>query len=51
LPSNAADDSATNRDVVRLTRENARLVKQLMQTDAALEIMGKLGTPPRPVRL
>jgi transposase len=61
LPSNAADDSAAKRDVVRLTRENARLAKQLMQTEAALEIMGKLGvllesisestgTPPRPVR-
>jgi hypothetical protein len=43
----------------RLTRENARLAKALTQTEAALEIMGKLhvllesisestGTPPPP---
>lgn len=53
------DGSAARREMDRLTRENARLVKQLTQTEAALEIMGKLhvllesisestGTPPRP---
>jgi len=59
LPAIAAKDSATAREVAHLTRENARLSKQLMRTEAALEIMGKLhgllesiserpGTPPRP---
>jgi transposase len=59
LRANAAGDSAAAREVARLTRENARLTKQLTQTEAALEIMGKLhgllesiserpGTPPRP---
>jgi transposase len=54
----AANDSAAAREVAQLTRENARLSKQLMRTEAALEIMGKLhgllesiserpGTPPR----
>jgi transposase len=58
LPSMRADDSAVRREMDRLTRENARLAKQLTQTEAALEIMGKLhvllesisegtGTPPR----
>jgi len=47
------------REIDRLTRANARLSKQLTQTEAALEIMGKLhvllesisestGTPPLP---
>lgn len=59
FPANAADDSAAAREVARLTRENARLTKQLTQTEAALQIMGKLhgllesiserpGTPPQP---
>ena len=38
----AANDSASAREVAQLTRENARLSKQLMRTEAALEIMGKL---------
>lgn len=61
LLSNPVDDSAAQREVARLTRENARLAKQLTQTEAALEIMGKLGvllesisestgTPPRPTK-
>jgi transposase len=56
--SNTIDGSVDAREVARLTRENARLVKHLTQTEAALEIMGKLGvllesisestgTPPR----
>ena len=60
LPSNGdADGRAARREMDRLTRENARLAKALTQTEAALEIMGKLhvllesisestGTPPRP---
>ena len=59
LPAIAAKDSATAREVAHLTRENARLSKQLMRTETALEIMGKLhgllesiserpGIPPRP---
>jgi transposase-like protein len=43
LLSNTVDDSVAAREVARLTRENARLAKQLTQTEAALEIMGKLG--------
>lgn len=50
-------DNATRRENERLARENARLTAQLTQTEAALEIMGKLhvllesiststGTPP-----
>ncbi|MFB9785564.1 transposase, partial [Rhodococcus baikonurensis] len=35
-------DAATRKEMARLTRENARLAKQLTQTEAALEIMGKL---------
>ena len=61
MPANAANGSAAARDVAQLTRENARLTKQLLQTEAALEIMGKLhgllesiserpGTPPRPTK-
>ena len=61
LLTNVVDDSAAQREVVRLTRENTRLAKQLTQTEAALEIMGKLGvllesisestgTPPQPTR-
>jgi transposase-like protein len=61
LPAIATDDTAAAREVARLTRENARLTKQLTQTEAALEIMGKLhgllesiserpGTPPRPTK-
>ena len=61
VPANAANGSAAARDVAQLTRENARLTKQLLQTEAALEIMGKLhgllesiserpGTPPRPTK-
>ena len=38
----AANDLAAAREVAQLTRENARLSKQLMRTEAALEIMGKL---------
>ncbi len=37
-----ANDSVAAREVAQLTRENARLSKQLMRTEAALEIMGKL---------
>ncbi|WP_405176967.1 hypothetical protein OG225_12250 [Nocardia sp. NBC_01377] len=54
-------DAAARRENERLTRENDRLAKQLKQTEAALEIMGKLhvllesisestGTPPRPTK-
>jgi transposase len=61
LPSKRADGWAARREMDRLTRENARLAKQLTQTEAALEIMGKLhvllesisestGTPPRPTK-
>jgi transposase len=61
LPAKLSDDSAAQRELARLTRENARLSKQLTQTEAALEIMGKLtvflesisentGTPPRPTK-
>lgn len=57
----AVNDSATAREVAQLTRENARLTKALTQTEAALEIMGKLhgllesiserpGTLPRPTK-
>jgi transposase len=42
LRANATNDSAAAREVARLTRENTRLTKQLVQTKAALEIMGKL---------
>ena len=35
-------DAVTRKEMARLTRENARLAKQLTQTEAALEIMGKL---------
>ncbi|WP_433654082.1 hypothetical protein ACQPW1_22890 [Nocardia sp. CA-128927] len=56
-----AVDTAGCRENQRLTRENARLAKQLKQTEAALEIMGKLhvllesisestGTAPRPTK-
>ena len=59
LPSKHADSRSARREVDRLTRENARLAKALTQTEAALEIMGKLhvllesisestGTPPPP---
>ncbi len=59
LPATVCDDSVAVRELARVTRENARLSKQLEQTEAALEIMGKLhgllesiserpGTPPRP---
>jgi transposase len=59
LASKGADESAGRREMDRLTRENARLAKQLTQTEAALEFMGELhvllesisestGTPPRP---
>ena len=59
VPATTSDDSAAVRELARMTRENARLSKQLEQTEAALEIMGKLhgllesiserpGTPPRP---
>lgn len=59
LPNSDADGRAVRREMDRLTRENARLAKALTQTEAALEIMGKLhvllesisestGTPPRP---
>jgi hypothetical protein len=61
LLSKHADGSAVRREMDRLTRENARLAKQLTQPEAALEIMGKLhvllesisestGTPPRPTK-
>jgi transposase len=61
LRANATNDSAAAREVAQLTRENARLTKQLTQTQAALEIMGKLhgllesisegpGTLPRPAK-
>jgi transposase len=54
-------DVATRSDNERLARENARMAKQLAQTEASLEIMGKLsvllesisestGTPPRPTK-
>jgi transposase len=57
----AVNDSATAREVAQLTRENARLTKALTQTEAALEIMGKLhgllesiserpGTLPQPTK-
>jgi transposase len=59
LPPRHADGRSARREMDRLTRENARLAKALTQTEAALEIMGKLhvllesisestGTPPRP---
>jgi transposase len=60
LPSSSdADGRAARRELDRLTRENARLAKALTQTEAALEMMGKLhvllesisestGTPPPP---
>lgn len=52
-------DVSERKEIDRLTRANARLEKQLTQTEAALEIMGKLhvllesisestGTPPMP---
>jgi hypothetical protein len=41
-PSSDADGRAARRELDRLTRENARLAKALRQTEAALEIMGKL---------
>jgi hypothetical protein len=58
-PNGDADGRAARRELDRLTRENARLAKALTQTEAALEIMGKLhvllesisestGTPPPP---
>ena len=58
-PNGDADGRAARREMDRLTRENARLAKALTQTEAALEIMGKLhvllesisestGTPPPP---
>ncbi|BBZ09585.1 hypothetical protein MDOR_37540 [Mycolicibacterium doricum] len=58
LSVNVTNESVAAREVARLTRENVRLTKQLTQTEAALEIMGKLhgllesiskgpGTPPR----
>jgi transposase len=61
LAAKGADGSGVRREMDRLTRENARLAKQLTQTEAALEIMGKLhvllesisestGTPPRPTK-
>ncbi len=37
-------DAADRKEIDRLTRANARLAKQLTQTEAALEIMGKLHT-------
>jgi hypothetical protein len=37
-----AGDADARRENERLTRENDRLAKQLKQTEAALEIMGKL---------
>lgn len=37
-------ESADRKEIDRLTRANARLAKQLTQTEAALEIMGKLHT-------
>ena len=40
--ANLDNDAATRKEMARLTRENARLAKQLTQTDAALDIMGKL---------
>ena len=40
--ANLDSDAATRKEMARLTRENARLAKQLTQTEAALEIMGKL---------
>ncbi|GAA3134355.1 hypothetical protein GCM10020255_008950 [Rhodococcus baikonurensis] len=40
--TNPDTDTATHKEMARLTRENARLAKQLTQTEAALEIMGKL---------
>jgi hypothetical protein len=45
LASQRADGSVARRELNRLTRENARLVKQLTQTEAALAIMGKLALP------
>ena len=61
LPAKLSEDSAAQRELARLAKENARLTKQLAQTEAALEIMGKLqgllesiserpGTPPRPTK-
>jgi transposase-like protein len=58
-PQKPDSDAAARRENDRLTRENARLTKALIQTEAALEIMGKLhvllgsisestGTPPLP---
>lgn len=60
-PQHRDADAVTRRENERLTRENARLAKQLTQTEAALEIMGKLhvlwesisestGTPPLPTK-
>ncbi|MCJ0907087.1 hypothetical protein [Rhodococcus sp. ARC_M6] len=40
--ANPDTGTATRKELARLTRENARLAKQLTQTEAALEIMGKL---------
>ncbi|NMM91807.1 hypothetical protein B2J88_47295 [Rhodococcus sp. SRB_17] len=40
--ANPDTDAATRKELARLLRENARLAKQLTQTVAALEIMGKL---------
>ncbi|MFC8935668.1 hypothetical protein ACFT1A_26605 [Rhodococcus sp. NPDC057135] len=40
--SSPDNDIATRKEMARLTRENARLAKQLTRTEAALEIMGKL---------
>ena len=61
LRATATNDWAAAREVARLTRENARLAKALTQTEAALEIMGKLhdllesvserpDTLPRPIK-
>ena|ERR1700675_665581 len=61
LAAKGADGLGVRREMDRLTRENARLAKQLTQTEAALEIMGKLhvllesisestDTPPRPTK-
>ncbi|OYD60884.1 hypothetical protein [Rhodococcus sp. OK302] len=40
--TNPDTDAVTRKEMARLTRENARLAKQLTQTEAALESMGKL---------
>jgi transposase-like protein len=61
LPRKTSDDATAGKEMERLTRENARLARQLTRTEAALEIMGKLhvllqdisestGTPPRPIK-